>query len=80
MRILIVALFTVVVLSLQYHFGLWRNKLLGLIIPAIAAALFAAADQLRAQGQRVQLRQTAPEAGSVGRIVRLTGGEVTEVG
>ena len=40
MRILIVALLTVVVLSLQYHFGLWRNKLLGLIIPAIAAALF----------------------------------------
>lgn len=47
---------------------------------ADAAALFAAADRLRAQGQRVQLRQTAPEAGSVGRIVRLTGGEVTEVG
>lgn len=47
---------------------------------ADVAALFAAADRLRAQGQRVQLRQTPPEAGSVGRIVRLADGEVTEVG
>lgn len=42
------------------------------------AALFAAADALRRQGQRVQLRPTAKGAG--GRVVRLQNGEVTEVG
>ena len=40
MRLLIVAFFTIVVLSLQYHFGLWKNKLLGLIIPGLMAAVF----------------------------------------
>lgn len=44
------------------------------------AALFAAAEVLRAQGERVLLRQTPPEAGSCRRIVRLVKGEVTEVG
>lgn len=43
------------------------------------AALFAAAEALRVQGERVLIRQTPPIPCSCRRMVRLVNGEVTEV-